>query len=77
MTNRSRTYLLIEERLGTPLDRLVMKARGTEPRPKTSWSQIALLLHQKTGVYVSNETLRIWFIELEARRLAKSTTSAA
>ena len=76
MTNRSRTYLLIEERLGTPLDRLVMRARGTEPRPKTSWSQIALLLHQKTGVYVSNETLRIWFIELEARRIVKSTSAA-
>ena len=76
MTNRSRTYLLIEERLGTPLDRLVMRARGTEPRPKTSWSQIALLLHQKTGVYVSNETLRIWFIELEARRIVKTTSAA-
>ena len=76
MSNKSRTYLLIEERLGTPLERLVMRARGTEPRPKTSWSQIALLLHQKTGVYVSNETLRIWFIELEARRIAKSTTAA-
>jgi len=77
MSNRSRTYLLIEERLDTPLDRVVMRARGTEPRPKTSWNQIAHALHEKTGVLVTSETLRIWFIDLDARRIAKSTTSAA
>jgi len=56
---------------------VVMRARGTEPRPKTSWNQIAHALHEKTGVLVTSETLRIWFIDLDARRVAKSTTSAA
>lgn len=72
MSNRTRTYLLIEERLGRPLARYVSNARGAEARPKTSWHQIALSIHSATGVAVTSETLRTWFAEAERERISKA-----
>lgn len=60
------TYLLLEERLGRPLDKQVIKARSRGQ----SWNQIARELDRATGVAVTAEWLRIWF-------LPRATTSAA
>jgi len=54
------TYLLLEERLGRPLDKQVMKARNRGQ----SWNQIARELDRATDVAVTAEWLRIWFIDL-------------
>lgn len=59
MTNPSRTYLLIEERLGESLSDYIAgnRERGL------SWNAIARELHDRTKVGVTSETLRIWFFE--------------
>lgn len=75
MPKKSRTYLLIEERLGRPLHKHVLKARGTQPRASTSWERIAADLSEKTGVHVTSETLRLWFYDAEQQRL-KATSNA-
>jgi hypothetical protein len=77
MSKPTRAQLLIEERLGRPLDRFVMNARGTELRPKNSWNQIALLLHSETGVHVTAETLRIWFYDAEKKRRQRAEARTA
>lgn len=77
MSNRSRTYLLVEERLGRPLERHVMKLRGNQPRGSTSWEHIARQLHDATGVAVTSETLRIWFYDAEQKRRQRAERSAA
>lgn len=54
----SRLYRLIEDRLeGTLAD--FVGAR----RPATSWAAIADELHEKTGIEVSWESLRRWFVD--------------
>lgn len=77
MSKSTRAQLLIEERLGRPLDRYVLTARGREPRAKASWSRISADLLAETGVHVTPETLRLWFYDLERRRLERARTQAA
>lgn len=60
MANRTRTYELLEERLGKNLARYVAAAR----KAGKSWNAIALELHGETKVAVTSETLRIWFASL-------------
>ncbi len=61
MANRTRTYLLVEERLGKSLSRYVSAAR----RNKKSWNAIARDLHEQTQVAVTSETLRLWFFDMK------------
>lgn len=77
MSKRTRAHQLIEERLGRPLDRYVLTARGRETRAKASWSRISADLLAETGVHVTPETLRMWFYDLERRRLDRARTQTA
>lgn len=70
MSNRTRTYLLIEERLGRSLGRYVAAAR----RNDKSWNAIAREIHEKTQVAVTSETLRTWFYD-DVRVPAASETA--
>lgn len=54
---RSPSYLLIETKLGRPLDEAVSEAR----EQGESWNRIALSLYTSTEVLVTSETLRGWF----------------
>lgn len=60
MAHRTRTYLLVEERLGKSLARTVSAAR----RNGKSWNAIAREIHEQTQVAVTSETLRLWFFDL-------------
>jgi hypothetical protein len=68
MSNRSRTYLLLEERLGRQLDKRVMKARAAGQ----SWNQIARELDYDTHVPVTAETVRLWFDDADKARIARN-----
>lgn len=68
MTNPSRTYLLVEERLGSDLRKHVAKLR----RAGESWNSIAHDLSDRTEVVITDETLRIWF-----RAMPKGATAGA
>lgn len=61
MSNQTRTYLLIEERLDKSLKKHVTAAR----RKQMSWNAIARDLHTLTGVGVTSETLRTWFYGID------------
>lgn len=71
MSNRSRTYQLLEERLNRPLDKLVLKARSR----RQSWDQIARQLDRDTGVPVTAQTVRNWFDAADKARQAKTTAA--
>ena len=77
MAKSTRARQLIEERLGRPLDRYVLTARGREARAKASWSRISADLLAETGVHVTPETLRLWFYDLERRRLDRAHERSA
>lgn len=65
MTQPSRLYRFIEERLGRPLSDLIAERRATQ-----SWSEIADAITAETGVEVHSETLRNWFkdrIQIEVK----------
>lgn len=53
----TRTYLLLEERIGEPLNGYVRNLR-TEGK---SWNAVALALYDATGIPVTSQTLRNWF----------------
>jgi hypothetical protein len=55
MTSHAAT--LIAERLGADLPSYVATKRGEG----ASWHRIALDLYQRTGVLVTDETVRRWF----------------
>lgn len=57
MTRRTPTQVLIETRLGQPLDLLVhrMLTDGA------GWRRIADEVRHRTGIPISHETLRGWF----------------
>jgi hypothetical protein len=65
MAKQSRLYTIIEERLDGTLAELIAARR-----PSTSWRDIADEVTEKTGVPVSDETLRLWF----ADRITVETT---
>jgi hypothetical protein len=58
--------LLIETRLGRPLDAFV----GERLDAGDGWRKIAKELRYKTDVRVSHETLRGWFPEHQGRAVA-------
>lgn len=60
MNKPTRTYLLIEERLGKNLRRYVSRCW----HQGGSWNSIARDLNAKTEVAVTSETLRLWFYDL-------------
>lgn len=66
MSNKTRAYLLIEDRLGSDLAEHVTTGRANGK----SWGAIALDLYDQTKVHVTSETLRLWFFasDREARR---------
>jgi hypothetical protein len=55
----TRAYLLIEERMGQPLDAFVRDRR----RQGDSWNAISVALLRRTDVAVTNQTLINWFGE--------------
>lgn len=57
MTNPTPLKLLIEDRLGEPIDEFV-KAR--RPLRVPSWRELATEIAERTGVVVSDEALRLW-----------------
>ena len=57
MSKRSHTYLLLETRLGESLEEYATAARAA----KRSWFAIAVELSQRTGITVTEQTLRNWF----------------
>lgn len=67
MANPTRTYLLLEERLGSPLARYV-RGRRLDGR---SWDAIALDLHTDTQIPVTGESLRAWFPGLTRQWVAE------
>lgn len=77
MSKSTRAQQLIEERLGKPLDRHVLAARGRDVRAKASWARISADLLSETGVHVTAETLRLWFHDLERRRLDRARERSA
>lgn len=48
---------LIESKLGSPLDDLISQRR----EDRASWRVIAYELRDRTGIDVSDETLRAWY----------------
>lgn len=58
MAEPSRLYRLIEERLDGTLAELIAARR-----PQTSWRDIAAEVETLTGIEVSWETLRMWFLD--------------
>lgn len=64
MTNPTPLKLLIEDRLGEPIDEFV-KAR--RPLRVPSWRELAAEIADRTGVAVSDEALRLWANEAEDR----------
>jgi hypothetical protein len=61
MVKRTGTYLLIQERLKTPLDEHIRSEREAG----VSWNAIAIGLYDKTQVVVTPETLRNWTVTTE------------
>lgn len=61
MSNVTRTYLLIEERLGSDLAEYAANAR----RNGDSWHAVAHDLSNRTGVLVTPQTLSNWFPALK------------
>lgn len=57
MSNPSRTYLLLQDRLGSDLQEHVSGLRQSGE----SWHAIANELGNRTDVLVTPETLRLWF----------------
>lgn len=70
MSKQTRTYLLIEERLGRPLDKRVLKARAAGQ----SWNQIARELDYDTHVPVTAASVANWFDDADKARIAKART---
>lgn len=60
MAKRTRTYLLLEERLGEPLDAYVRDKRADGE----SVAAIVFDLATRTGERVTDSTLRNWFPDL-------------
>lgn len=54
---KSHSYLLIEARLGQPLEERVTEAR----EQGLSWTRIAFDIYKDTDVLVTTVTLRNWF----------------
>lgn len=54
---KTRTQLLIEERLDSPLSSIVAAERAAGK----SWGSIARLIEQKTRVTVTDQTIRNWY----------------
>lgn len=73
MSNRTRTYLLVEGRLGKSLSRHVGAARARG----CSWNAIAMDLHKRTDVAVTAETLRLWFVAEERERTRRDLDASA
>lgn len=63
---RTVLYELLEHRLGTSLADFVAERRGESIRPPASWRAIATELTQRTGVYVTHASLRLWFADESA-----------
>lgn len=59
MSQPSPLYQLIEARLGGTLPDLVAARRP----PRKSWREVADEIQERTGIQISDETLRIWFAE--------------
>jgi hypothetical protein len=57
----TRAYLLIEERMGEPLEAFVRERR----RLGDSWNSISVALLRRTDVAVTNQTLINWFADSE------------
>jgi hypothetical protein len=58
--NKTRTHLLLEERLGKDLHRHVEALRTSGK----SWDAIVLDLYERTQVALSPATLRLWFKDM-------------
>ena len=64
MTDPTPLYLLAEERLGEPLANFVLQRR-----PDLAWRRIAMEIYERTGVDITYETLRTWFLPTPERAI--------
>lgn len=58
-----RTFLLLEKAIGRPLIEYLRELREDE----RSWPYIANRVSEKTGVEISDESLRRWYLEFGER----------
>lgn len=60
MGHRTDLYEQVEAKLGEPLAAYVMARRRTDP--PTSWRRIGLEITARTGLDITGEALRVWFV---------------
>lgn len=72
MSKPTRTFLLVQERLGKNLSQYVARRWNAG----ASWNEIARDLYSETNVGITSETLRIWFPNLRPQNRAKSGSAA-
>lgn len=60
MGHRTDLYDTVEAKLGEPLDGYVTARRRTEP--PTSWRRIGVEITARTGIDITGEALRVWFV---------------
>ena len=58
MAQQSRLYRMIEARIDGTLAEFIAARR-----PQMGWRSIAKDIDQRTGIWVSGETLRLWFAD--------------
>ncbi len=68
MSQKTRSYLLVEERLNRPLDEYVAEMRAD----KASWVTICHDIAKLTDVRLTPETLRVWFSGHDMAEVAAS-----
>lgn len=68
MSNPSRTYQLVEERLGQPLTPYVQHLRAGG----ASWHSVSLDLANRTEVGITPETARLWWAHLDGMERGKA-----
>jgi len=60
MGHRTDLYEQVEAKLGEPLASYVTSRRATVPA--TSWRRIGLEITARTGIDITGEALRVWFV---------------
>jgi hypothetical protein len=60
MGHRTDLYDTVEAKLGEPLADYVNTRRATDPA--TSWRRIGLEITARTGIDITGEALRVWFV---------------
>jgi hypothetical protein len=59
MAHRTGLYREVEDRLGSSLEEFILGRRAENPKP--SWRALAREVEDRTGIALTDETLRVWF----------------